>query len=256
LIGLTFDVRRYGTVGSTNDIARELADAGVREGTLVLAREQTRGRGRHGRQWRSPAGNFYGSLILRPDRPLAEAASLSLVIALAALEACQSLTRRELDLTLKWPNDLMFRGGKIAGILLEAAAGQDARPAWVLAGLGVNLASYPEDLPYPATSLAEQGVAADPERFLEAYLAALGRRLPEWQTDGFAPFRSTWLAHAAGLGQLARLRVGDEIRTGKLADLADDGSILLENPMGCLERFTAGELFFSDLEPHGPSSPT
>jgi len=249
-----FVVRRYGNVVSTNDVARSLAESGAPAGTLVVAEEQSGGRGRHGRRWHSPPGNFYSSLLLRPRRPLAEAASLSLVIALAGLRAIERVAARRLDLAVKWPNDLLLRGGKVAGILLEGASDSAGRAEWLVAGFGVNLASYPDDLPYPATSLAEAGLAVAPEAFLAAYTSELTPLLPIWQADGFAPLRPAWLERALGLGQPARLRLGNEIREGKLADLADDGSILLENPMGCLERFTAGELFFGDVPAHGPSS--
>jgi len=245
-----FTIVRLDRVGSTNDVARDLAEKGAEDGTLVVAAEQTSGRGRHGRSWHSPRGNFYGSLILRPARPLADSASLSLVIALAALRAVERLARRPLDLLVKWPNDLLLRGGKLAGILLEGAADKAGWAAWLVAGLGVNLRSYPESAAHPGTSLAEEGVeGATPDAFLDAYLAELELLLPVWRQGGFAPLRDAWLARAAGLGQPVQLRLGDSVRRGRLADLAPDGSILLENPMGCLEKFTAGELFFPGHEP-------
>ncbi|MFO1068230.1 MAG: biotin--[acetyl-CoA-carboxylase] ligase [Geminicoccaceae bacterium] len=240
-----FTVRSYDSVGSTNDLARELADAGAAAGTLVMAGEQTGGRGRHGRSWHSPRGNFYGSLILRPTVPLAETATLSLVIGLAVLDAVEAVAGRRLDLVVKWPNDVLLDGAKLAGILLEGATDSKGGCAWVIAGVGVNLQHHPDSPVYPSTSLAEAGVAeASPERFRDAFLAALGKALPLWERDGFAAFRDRWLARAAGLGRPVRLRVGDEVHAGKLADLGLDGSILIENSAGCLERFTAGELFF------------
>jgi BirA family biotin operon repressor/biotin-[acetyl-CoA-carboxylase] ligase len=241
-----FDVHRLGSVDSTNTRARELAESGATDGTLVVAVEQTDGRGRHGRRWHSPPGNFYGSLVLRPEAKLADAASLSLVIGLAALEAVEAAAGRRLDVTVKWPNDLLLRGRKLAGILLEGAADADGRCAWLVAGLGVNLASHPDATAHASASLAEAGLdEVTPDAFLAAYLAALSRHLPIWRAKGFAPFRNPWLARAAGLGRAVSLRVGDVEHHGLLADLGLDGSILIESPAGCLDRFTAGELFFT-----------
>jgi BirA family biotin operon repressor/biotin-[acetyl-CoA-carboxylase] ligase len=247
LTGLVgFDVHRLGRVDSTNTRARELAESGAADGTLVVAVEQTGGRGRHGRRWHSPPGNFYGSLILRPKAKLADTASLSLVIGLAALEAVEAVAGQRVDVTVKWPNDLLLHGRKLAGILLEGAADADGRCSWLVAGLGVNLASHPDAPAYPSASLDEAGLGeVTPDAFLAAYLAALSRHLPVWRAEGFAPFRNPWLARAAGLGRPVALRVGDIEHRGVLADLGLDGSILVESPAGCLDRFTAGELFFT-----------
>lgn len=244
---IDFDIRRLESVDSTNTRAKDLAEQGAADGTLVVAAEQTGGRGRHGRQWHSPRGNFYGSLLIRPRMRLADTASLSLVIGLAALTAVEAAAGKALPIVVKWPNDLLLRQRKLAGILLEGAADADGRCAWLVAGLGVNLASHPANPAYPSTSLAEEGVAGvTPEAFLAAYTAALSQHLPLWLAEGFAPFRDAWLARAAGLGQPVSLRVGEVAHRGLLADLARDGSILIESPAGCLECFTAGELFFAD----------
>lgn len=242
-----FTIVRRQRVGSTNEVAAELARAGAPAGTLVVAREQTAGRGRHGRPWHSPPGNLYCSLLLRPERPLAECASLSLVIALAALRGVERCATRDLDLALKWPNDLLLRGAKLAGILLEGVADVQGQAPWVVAGLGVNVANCPAGLPYPATSLAEEGFEVGIDRVLDTYLQELDPLLETWEAEGFAPLRGAWLARAAGLGAVVRLKVGDQLHSGRLADLHDDGSILLESPAGCLTRFTAGELFFAHL---------
>jgi BirA family biotin operon repressor/biotin-[acetyl-CoA-carboxylase] ligase len=248
-----FDIRRLESVDSTNAYARALAEQGARDGTLVVAAEQTAGRGRHGRQWHSPRGNFYGSLLLRPRMRLADTASLSLVIGLAALAAVESIAGGQLPIVVKWPNDLLLRRRKVAGILLEGAAGADGGCAWLVAGLGVNLVSHPANAAHPSTSLAQEGVAGvTPEAFLDAYTAVLSRHLPRWLAEGFAPFRDAWLVRAAGLGQPVSLRIGEVAHRGLLADLSPDGSILIESPAGCLECFTAGELFFADAA-DGPS---
>lgn len=241
-----FTVHRLPSVDSTNTQAGRLAEKGALDGTFVVADAQTGGRGRHGRAWQSPPGNFYGSLLLRPQMKLADAASLSLVIGLAAREAVETVAEGGLGVTVKWPNDLLIDGCKLAGILLEGSADADGRCAWLVAGLGVNLVWHPGLLDYPTTSLVEEGVEdVTVDRFLDAYLASLARHLPLWRRDGFAPFRDLWLAHAAGIGRQVTLHVGDAVHRGLLADLDAAGSILIETPAGCLLRFTAGELFFT-----------
>jgi BirA family biotin operon repressor/biotin-[acetyl-CoA-carboxylase] ligase len=236
-------VERHALVTSTNDLARAAAERGAAEGLWVLAAAQSAGRGRQGRSWRSPPGNFHGSLLLRPDRPLAEVASLSLVAALAVAEAVEEVTAGRVAPRAKWPNDVLVGRAKLAGILAEAIAGPGGRCAALVLGIGVNLAAHPEDLGRPTTSLAAQGLEPPtPEAFLPVLAARLAARLAAWRAGGFAALRGDWLGRAVGLGEPVELEAGGLVHRGRLADLGSDGSILLESPAGCLERFTAGEL--------------
>lgn len=245
---LAFRREHHDSVASTNDLARAAAERGEAEGLWILAGEQTAGRGRQGRSWHSPAGNFYGSLVLRPPRPLAECATLSLVAALAVAEAVEALTDRRLRPRVKWPNDVLVGRAKLAGILPEAIATADGACAALILGIGVNLAHHPEDLDRPATSLAALGEPVPtPEAFLAALEGPLAARYGRWLDAGFAALRDDWLARAVGLGEPVRLLVGGELHEGRLADLGRDGSILLEKPAGCLERFTTGELFLAPV---------
>lgn len=241
---LRFRLERHASLPSTNDRARAAAEQGEPEGLWILAEEQTAGRGRLGRSWRSPRGNFHGSLLLRPDRPLAECASLSLVAALAVAEAVEALTAGRVRPRVKWPNDVLVGRAKLAGILPEAIAAADGRCTALILGIGANLAHHPEDLDRPATSLAALGEPAPRiETFLEVLCGPLEACYARWREGGFAALREAWLARAVGLGEPVRLAVGGVVHEGRLADLGRDGSILLESPMGCLERFGTGELF-------------
>ena len=162
-------------VGSTNVEALELAAAGAPTGTIVWAERQSQGRGRRGRAWESPAGNLYCSVILRPRaRPVAQ---VSFVAAVAVAEAIE---RFDLGVQLKWPNDVLMDGAKVAGILLEGTGS-----ALVL-GTGVNIASAPPG----GISLRTQGVATSVARVLQAYLAALKDWMARWESEGFTPVRS------------------------------------------------------------------
>lgn len=243
---IRFRLEQHDRVASTNDLARAAAERGEPEGLWILAREQTKGRGRQGRPWRSPPGNFHGSLLLRPDRPLAEVATLSLVAALAVAEAVEAVAEGRIRPRVKWPNDVLVGRAKLAGILPEAQGATDGRCAALVLGIGVNLAAHPEDLGRPATSLgALGGPVPSPEAFLATLEEPLEARLALWREGGFAALRGPWLARAAGLGEPVELESGGLVHRGRLADLGVDGSILLESPAGCLERFTAGELLLA-----------
>ena len=199
-LGHGFRLLELGAVGSTNDVARELADQGEPEGLFVQAAEQTAGRGRHGRIWQSPPGNLHASLLLRPTRPLAEVATLSLVAALALAEAVAELSGGAVQPRLKWPNDVQIDGAKVAGILLEAASDARGACSWLIIGMGVNVAAAPgAEVPYATTSLVEAGLAnVTPATLLGALAAAMRPRLDQWLAQGFAGPRPAWLARAAG----------------------------------------------------------
>jgi BirA family biotin operon repressor/biotin-[acetyl-CoA-carboxylase] ligase len=175
---------------------------------------------------------------------MAEAASLSLVVALALAEAVETLSAGRVAPKLKWPNDVQVEGRKIAGILLEAAAGDRGQPLWLVVGIGVNLLWSPGiEVPYPTTHLAACGLeGVDARRLLVALTASLRQALDRWTADGFAPLRPAWLARAAGLGAAARVRLGDEVVQGRLVDVDATGALRLADASGAERRFTAGEV--------------
>jgi BirA family transcriptional regulator, biotin operon repressor / biotin---[acetyl-CoA-carboxylase] ligase len=245
---IAFHVETLPAVGSTNDVVRERALAGAPEGLVVRAEEQLAGRGRHGRVWSSPRGNLYVSILFRPSRPLNEAATLSLALGLGLADAIATAVGSGaagpgLALRLKWPNDLLAGGAKIAGILLENVSVDPGQPA-IVAGLGVNVAAAPGGLPYPATTLAALGLQVTPEALLQRLLAHLGQDYALWQAGGFAALRGRWLARAQGLGQPAGVRVGERTISGRFVDVDEAGHLVLEGEAGRL-RLNAGELFFA-----------
>ncbi len=248
------------SVGSTQDEARRLAEADppAEDGTLVWAREQIAGRGRQGRTWTSLRGNLYTTLILRPDCPLAEAAQLSFVAAVALADAVAGLVAPMTPLHLKWPNDLLLDGAKTAGLLLESRLAPDGTLDYLLLGAGVNIASFPSDTPYPATCLArhcEEPVSV--ETMLERYTHHLLAWVQRWLDDGFAPVRRAWLSHARGVGQEVVIRpgggsagsgTGGEEIAGTFVDLDLSGALVLDTPAG-RRLIAAGDVFF---RPHSP----
>jgi BirA family biotin operon repressor/biotin-[acetyl-CoA-carboxylase] ligase len=229
------------TLGSTNAEALRLARSGERGPLWITAKSQSAGRGRRGSIWVSPPGNLYATLLLSEPSPQAAAPQLSFVAALA-LHDCVSEAAPQVApaLTVKWPNDLLLSGAKLAGILIEG----DSEPSFCVAiGIGVNCVSHPQDTAHPATDLASAGAAVTPQRLFTALGAAMARRLAQWQRgQGFASIRADWLKRAAGLGQEIRVRLPERELTGRFEGLDDAGRLLLKAPGG-VTAVTAGEVF-------------
>ncbi len=252
-----FRLCHYATIGSTNDEAKALARAGAANGTLVWADEQTAGRGRRGRLWRSPPGNLYLSLVLRPDAAPSRAAQLGFVAALGLGDALQPLVGPALRLRYKWPNDLLANGQKLAGILLESETSASDRVDFVVVGIGVNIVSAPEDAEFPATSLMANGIAGvTPAILLEAFVRHFADWARRWREEGFAPVRAAWLAAASGLGENVHVRLELSTLFGRFHDLDDDGALVLDSPEG-RRRISAGAVFpaLGELESHAASAP-
>lgn len=238
-----FRLVRHERIASTNEEAKILAGEGAAEGALVWALEQSAGRGRRGRTWVSARGNLFASLLLRPAVPVAEAAQLGFAAALAVGEACQRLAPTPLDLAYKWPNDVLLEGRKLAGILLESAADAAGRLEFLVVGIGINLASHPDAMEYPATSLQGCGLPVPPPGTMlgvlaECFLAWYER----WRRDGFAPLRDAWLAGAQSPGTALRVRLPREELTGSFAGIDTAGALLLDGEGG-RRRIAAGEVF-------------
>ena len=245
---MTADIRRFEEIDSTNEEARRLGDAGTEGPVWIVARRQTAGRGRRGRSWESPTGNFMGTLYLTPRCGPREAGELSFVAALAVHQAVESLLPPPLRgaLRLKWPNDLLHDRAKLAGILLESSGVAGAEVAWVAIGMGLNLATHPEGLEYRATSLAAMGCApVTPDEALAALDASFTHWLSVWRgQNGFAAIREAWLKRAEGLGGPITVRLSDEVIEGIFEGLAPDGALQLRLPGSELRLISAGDVFF------------
>jgi BirA family biotin operon repressor/biotin-[acetyl-CoA-carboxylase] ligase len=222
------------SVGSTNDEAARLADGGAPEGTVVWARQQQGGRGRRGRSWASPPGNLYSSTVLRPECPASRAAELGFVAALAVGD----LVPPSRAIRLKWPNDVLVDGGKIAGILLESAIAQDGRVEHVVAGIGVNVSFAPQlaEMRYPGAALG-----GTVETALEGLTRALATRIAQWRRDGFRVVREAWLAQAGPLGAEVDVRLGEGLVRGRFVGLDHEGALLLDTADGP-RKIVSGEL--------------
>jgi len=237
------NIRKYDVLDSTNEEARRLAEAGEAGPLWIIAREQSAGRGRRGREWVSSRGNLFATLLLRPNRPPDQCAQLSFVAALAVGDAVASYAPTA-RIALKWPNDVLLDGKKVAGMLLESS-GAKARVDWLAVGIGINLATFPEGVEYPATSLAAAtGRAPDAEDALARLAGRWDAWYETWMNNGFQPIRDAWLARASGLGERVHTRLANREVQGVFEGLADDGALILREPGGKQTRIAAGEVFF------------
>lgn len=235
------------TVDSTNAEAGRLAPQ-VAGPVWILAHEQTAGRGRRARAWASPRGNFHATLLLHPTEAADRVALRSFAAALALREAFVALTGLPAAFALKWPNDVLLNGGKVAGILLESA-GQGGAVSHLAIGMGVNLIGAPDPSQVepgavpPVSLLAETGMRVTPEAFLDALAPAYQRWEERLRDEGFAPLRAEWLAHAARLGEVIRARTGQQDREGVFQTIDDTGALILKQPQGPV-AIPAAEVFF------------
>jgi BirA family transcriptional regulator, biotin operon repressor / biotin---[acetyl-CoA-carboxylase] ligase len=231
----------YETLGSTNAEALARARAGERGPLWITAKTQSAGRGRRGSTWVSAPGNFFATLLLTEPSAPAQAPQLSFVVALALHDAVSEVAPHLAPmLTVKWPNDLLLAGKKLAGILIEG----DSEKAFAVAiGVGVNCASHPADTAHPAMNLAAGGAQVSPERLLAALATAMQRRLTQWRRgEGFATIRADWLKRASGLGGDIRVRLPEREITGRFEGLDEAGRLLLKSAAG-VTTVTAGEVF-------------
>jgi BirA family transcriptional regulator, biotin operon repressor / biotin---[acetyl-CoA-carboxylase] ligase len=239
------------SVGSTNQEAMRLARDGDPGGLWLVAREQLQGRGRRGRTWSSPPGNLYASLMLIDAAPSEHLPELGFVAGLALLEALRTFFGNDPRLRIKWPNDILFDGAKLSGILLESSLLPSGRTACV-AGFGVNCRSHPARLPYPATDLAAIGAACDaPEDVLPRLSDAMEEMLQVWASgSGFAEIRSRWLKSALGIGQPIRVALGTTTLSGVFETIDSRGRLILRDGVST-RAIEVGDVSL----PSGPLSP-
>ena len=234
---------------STNAEARRRADAGETGPLWIVARRQSAGRGRRGRQWESQDGNLFSTLMQVTRKSPAEAAQVTFVAALAIADLLDAWAPASL-VTIKWPNDVMLAGQKASGVLVESGA-HESGGLWLAVGIGINLVSAPEGTERPATALAHhlRGDAASPPstEVAAAKLAeAFNVWMTRWETLGFQPILDAWSARTAGLDGPAVARLGRETIEGRAEGVASDGALKLRLADGSLRLISAGDVFFGE----------
>ena len=210
--------------------------------TWILAHEQTAARGRRGRSWATPRGNFAATLIMPRREAPGVAALRSFVASLALYRAFVAATGRESAFALKWPNDVLLNGGKVAGILLESIGDHLA------IGIGVNLAHAPDPTllepgALPPVTLRSAGTMIGAEELLDLLAVEYAALETQFTTYGFAPIRSAWLAHAARLGEVITARSMRDETTGVFEDVDASGNLILRTVQGTV-AVTAADVFF------------
>ena len=224
-------IRTVERTGSTN--ADVIADPAAREGDWLVAREQMAGKGRQGREWISPAGNFYGSTIVELRAGDPQPQTLSLAAGLALIEAVDVAAPAQ-PLMLKWPNDLLLMGKKLAGILLERSGNR------VVIGFGVNLASAPELRDRPCASLSGR---IAPEAFAPLLAGSFARLLEIWRHSDPLALAQAWLMRAHPVGTSLNVHSsGEEKVSGRFEGIEPDGALRLRMPDGALEIVRAGDV--------------
>jgi BirA family biotin operon repressor/biotin-[acetyl-CoA-carboxylase] ligase len=235
----------FGRVGSTNDVAAALARGGAPDGCLVVAEEQTRGRGRLGRKWYSPpSSGLWFSLVLKPRMRSDISATVSLASALGVADALEE--RYGISAAIKWPNDVVVRGRKICGILTEAEF-SGSRLNFIVVGIGINLlgarADFPPDIRQIATSvLMESGGEVDRGEALAVLAGRIEARYLELQQHGFPGIRLEILRRSSLIGRMIRVETGADVLEGTAADIDQGGALILRETSGSLRRVLAGDV--------------
>ncbi|OIK12312.1 BirA family transcriptional regulator, biotin operon repressor / biotin-[acetyl-CoA-carboxylase] ligase [Bacillus sp. OV322] len=233
------------TVDSTQKIAHRLSNEGAAEGTLIVAEEQTGGKGRLLRSWHSPKySGVWMSLILRPNIPFHEAPQLTLLAAVAVVQAIEEMT--ELKPEIKWPNDVLINKKKVTGILTELQAEAD-RIHSVIIGIGINvnqkLEDFPEELHAKASSLSmEEGKNISRAGLIQQVLLKLEKLYDLYLTKGFAPVKIMWESYAISLGKEITATTLNETIKGKALGITDEGVLLVRSQDGEIRRIYSADV--------------
>jgi BirA family biotin operon repressor/biotin-[acetyl-CoA-carboxylase] ligase len=235
----------FAELGSTNVHARMLAEQGAAEGEIVVAEAQTQGRGRLGRRWESPPGiNLYLSVILRPRLLPVHAPQITLMAAVALAETVAPLIKQAP--VIKWPNDILVNGRKLAGVLSEAAC-DPQRIAYVILGMGLNVnyqvASMPPEIRQRATSVADlTGSPIDRESVTVRLIHNLDRCYGELDEYGFEALRSRWDAFFGLRGRRVRIENHEDVVIGRALGIDRNGALVVEDDFGRRQNIYAGDI--------------
>lgn len=233
-------VYSYKTIGSTNDRAYQLAEEGAEEGTVIVAEEQSKGKGRMGRSWSSPRGGIYLSLVLRPKLMPTEVSKLTLVVAVSVAQTIRSATG--LQCLIKWPNDILIGKHKVCGILTELKAEQDLA-IFVILGIGINVNTKTSLLPKNATSIAKElGKNFSKIDLTKMLLKNIELHYLLFKENKFKNIIDEWKDLSAILGR--RVKIIDKAHTveGQAIDIDDGGALVVRLDSGFNERILAGDV--------------
>ncbi len=229
-----WQIRAYNAIASTQDEAIAAAIVGAPDRCAYLAMRQTAGRGRQNRAWQSPEGNLYFSALIRPGPIAPDPARWSLMAGLALHDAVSAFLPG-MRPALKWPNDLLLGGAKLAGVLIDSALTADGKLDWVVIGAGINLAQAPTLPDRQTACLAEHGIRVTPKAMAERLMAAIDH----WRARDLPAIRTAWLARAHPPGTPLRVQQAGQVLEGAFEGLAPNGALLLRGH----PPITTGEVY-------------
>jgi len=236
----------YRKVDSTNLIAYELAEKGMKEGAVILADEQVKGRGRHGRHWSSPSkGGIYMSCILRPSIAPNEISRITLLAAIAVAQAIRDFS--SLEVTIKWPNDIMIDQKKLCGILTEMKAEQDSVD-FVVLGIGINVNSSKSELPKGASSIKEElrgrsgKIVLSRVELTKKVLEKLEEYYNLMKSEGFEPIIDIWKDLSVMIGSRVKVSLHGKTFEALAHDIDPDGALVVRTESGVLEKISSGDV--------------
>ncbi len=246
LLPVGYDGFVFDCLDSTNEEAKRWGENFNGVPLWIMAREQTAGRGRRGRVWVSEEGNLFASLLYPRPAEIEQASQFGFVAALAVRDLAKTVLPDDIDVALKWPNDVLVEGKKVSGILLESASGAGVHP-WIVIGIGVNLSSAPSQTLYPATWLGDKGkFTPKPLDALKILAETFDYWVKEWQRDGFLPIQQAWRKHGPLEGSPLVVRTNDEEFEGQFLKIDVKGALHIVLPDGSERRILAGDVFALD----------
>ena len=245
-IDIAKNVIAFDDISSTNFKAKELAQNGKEEGTVVISRVQTKGRGRFDRKWESPDGGLYFSIVLRPQ---VETDKTTLLPLIAALSICETIIAfNRLSAVIKWPNDVRINGKKVAGILLESEADGN-KIDFVILGIGINLntdvTQLSPELKATSTSIAHEfNQSVDYYKFLKHLFLTLDKHYSIFLNQDINSILSEWKKHSDTLGRNVKVVTSSDETVGKAFDIDESGFLIIETDLGVHKKITSGDCFY------------
>lgn len=241
----------FDRLDSTNLEARRLAETGINGEFVIWAKSQSSGRGRSNKHWVSEEGNLYISLLLRPMCRLNCLTQFSFITSLALYDALYSILKEEninVDISLKWPNDVLISGKKSSGILLESVTlANNPHADYLIVGVGVNVNNPPQITDYEVTSLIDHiNAAQETGVVLDRFMTAFDRYYRRWEKEGFLKLRRLWLSKAYNINKVVTVKIGKNRVSGIFKDIDLNGSMRIRLASGQIYTISAGEVFFAE----------
>lgn len=239
-----FTIDSYQNLPSTNDLMLELAhNHQINHNHVIVADSQDQGHGRYGRDWSSPKGNLYFSLLVKPNKQIEEFSLLSFVAAIALSKTIEKFRNDSQEISHKWPNDILINDKKVAGILLKSD-GNISNPSFIIIGIGLNINSHPEDTNFKATNLESEKISnLNREEILKEFLDNFDIFYEEFLNFGFAPIRNLWLKKAFRLNKTINVNLVDQKMTACFKDLNNSGNLILGGEDNEVKIISSAEIF-------------